>query len=166
MVDWSMMRDFSPGPMVPFHGAENNARGRGVCCLEPSSSLSSGTTHMQVNNVELRNASKKKGSSEPGSTTASLSRKVGHFKAANDEKIHRLRANGGAHRIRGMLRLPMTVHCSANSVSYEVGTVYFYFSACNCHSVRKVRDAKEAKPQVSRDALAAAAVEELRELQA
>ena len=46
MVDWSMMRDFSPGPMVPFHGAENDARSRGVCCLEPSSSLSSGTTHM------------------------------------------------------------------------------------------------------------------------
>ena len=56
MVDWSMMRDFFQGPMTPFHGTEYNARGRNVCCLEPTlsnSSLRSGTTHMQVNNVEL-----------------------------------------------------------------------------------------------------------------
>ena len=65
IVDWSMMRDFCPGPMALFHGAENNTRGCTVCCLEPSSSLPSGTTHMQVNNMELGSVSKKKASSEP-----------------------------------------------------------------------------------------------------
>ncbi len=62
--------------MAPFHGAENNTRGSTVCCLKPSSSLPSGTTHMQVNNVELGNVSKKKASTEPGSRTDRLSKEV------------------------------------------------------------------------------------------
>ena len=88
-----------------------------VCCLEPSSSLPGGTTHMQVNNVELWNVSKKKASSEPGTTTASFVQNNWQFKAANDEKIHKITAQGGAHRIRGCSGYTwQTFHSSANSI--------------------------------------------------
>ena len=94
--DWSMMRDFFPDPMAQFHGAENNTRGSTVCCLEPSSSLPSGTTHMQVNNMELGRVSKKKANTESAhrNRTDRSVQRSGIFE-------RQMMEDGGAHRIRG-----------------------------------------------------------------
>ena len=126
--DWSMMRDFFPDPMAQFHGAENNTRGSTVCCLEPSSGLPSGTTHMQVNNMELGRVSKKKANTESAhrNRTDRSVQRSGIFE-------RQMMEDGGAHRIRGCSGFIWQKSTLRQIRSYLVGAVYF--GAWNCHFV-------------------------------
>ena len=131
MVDWSMMRDFSQGPMVPFHGAENIARGRDVCCLEPTSVVA-------VYRAELptcRSITWNCEMSRKRKRADSFSKKVGILRRqmmrrstyCSPREAHIVSADAPViHR---------NLHSSADSVLQ----VQCYFSACDCHFVRNPR---------------------------
>lgn len=140
--------------MAPFHGAENNTRGSTGCCLAvyraELPTCRSITWHWEVSRKRKRALSLLIGIGQTGCP------KKWHFRAANDGRIA---AQVGAHRIRGCFGYTWQKFI-LRQIEFCRYCVHQRMQLPLCLGLREISNAKNAKPLLSRDALAAAAVEE------